>query len=125
MKHIIFVDSIRIEIFLFRCFIFENDRQEICFGIFLDDHTAPLIWFEREGDDTASLHTNDELTQLINTHTQSDKETRKRNFKSFLQFVKYSERIASKMVFKGRKVEYLSKSQDLSKIKKDYVNKVD
>lgn len=123
MKHIIFVDSSHIGIFLFRCFIFENDKQEVCFGIFLDNHSSPLIWFEREGTDTASLHTNEELAQLIGEETQSDKEQRKKNFKTFLQFVKDSERIASKMVFKGRTVEYLSKSQDLIKIKNNYINK--
>ncbi len=125
MKHIIFVDATYIGIFLFRCFIFEHRNQEVGFGIFLDEHPEALIWFEQVGEDSAILHTNDELAQLISSSTQSNKEQRKENFKSFMKFVKDSERIASKMVFKDRKVEYLSKSQELVKIKNNYINKVD
>ncbi|MDR2285745.1 MAG: hypothetical protein LBE37_21200, partial [Sphingobacterium sp.] len=73
---------------------------------------------------SAILHINDELAQVISNQSQSNKDQRKENFKRFMKFVKDSERIASKMVFKGRKVEYLSKSEDLVKIKNDYINKV-
>ena len=125
MKHIIFVDAAYIGLFLFRCFIFENHKQEVCFGIFLDDHPDALVWFEREGEDVASLHTNDTLVRLIGERSQSNKEQRKENFKLFFKFVKDSERIASKMVFKGRKVEYLSKSPEILKIKNNYINKID
>lgn len=124
MKHIIFVDSASIGIFLFRCFIFENQNREVCFGIFLDEHPNPLIWFEREGESSASLHINDNLAQLISAKTRSDKKQRSENFKAFMRFVRLSERVASNMVFKGREVEYLSKSKELVKIKNNYINKV-
>lgn len=125
MKHIIFIDAVYIGAFLFRCFIFEHRNQEIGFGIFLDEHAEALIWFEPEGERSASLHTNSELAQLISNQTQSNKEQRKENFKRFMKFVKDSERIAAKMVFKGREVEYLSKSEDLVKIKNDYIHRID
>ncbi len=124
MKHIIFVDAVYIGVFHFRCFIFEHRNQEVGFGIFLDEHPEALIWFEPEGESSAILHINDELAQVISTQSQSNKDQRKENFKRFMKFVKDSERIASKMVFKGRKVEYLSKSEDLVKIKNDYISKV-
>ncbi|TDQ73539.1 hypothetical protein [Sphingobacterium yanglingense] len=125
MKHIIFIDEAYIGIFQFRCFIFEHRNQEIGFGIFLDKHPKALVWFEPEGESSASLHTNDELAQLISNQTQSNKDQRKENFRRFIKFIKDSERIAAKMVFKGREVEYLSKSKDIVKIKNDYINKVD
>lgn len=125
MKHIIFVDAAHIGLFLFRGFIFENKNREICFGIFLDDHQNPLIWFEANEADLVSLHLDESLIQLISNKTISSKEQRTKNFKSFLSFVKESERVASKMVFKGKTIEYLSKSQELVRIKNKYVNKID
>lgn len=125
MKHIIFIDEVYIGVFLFRCFIFEHRNQEVGFGIFLDDHPQALTWFEPEGEHSAKLHINAQLVQIISSQTQSNKDQRKENFKRFIKFVKDSERIASKMVFKGRKVQYLSKSEDLVKIKNDYINRAD
>lgn len=125
MKHIIFVDATNIGLFYFRAFIFENNQQEVCFGIFLDDHDSPLIWFEQTREDSVALHIDYNLAQLIRDNTQSDKKQRSRNFKEFMHFVKDSERIASRMVFRGKNIEFLSKSMTLADIKKNYVNKAD
>ncbi|WP_164111781.1 MULTISPECIES: hypothetical protein [Sphingobacterium] len=121
MKHIIFVDAANIGLFYFRAFIFENNHEEVCFGIFLDDHTSPLIWFEQTKKDSVALHIDFNLAQLIGDNSQSDKKQRSRNFKEFMQFVKDSEHIASKMVFRGKQIEFLSKSLDLADIKKNYI----
>lgn len=125
MKHIIFVDATNIGLFYFRAFIFENDQHEVCFGIFLDDHTSPLIWFEQTKENSVALHIDYNLAQLIRDHSQSDRKQRSINFKEFMRFVKDSERVASKMVFRGKHIEFLSKSLGLADIKRNYVNKAD
>lgn len=87
MKHIIFVDETKIGLFNFRAFIFENDLQEVCFGIFLNDHNSPLIWFENTREDSVALHIDYNLTRLIRENSQSDRKQRSRNFKEFMHFV--------------------------------------
>lgn len=125
MKHIIFVDSTTIGLFSFNAYIFEKDDQKVCFGIFLDQYPLPLISFEETKENTVGLHIDYSLTKLIRDGSQSEKKQRTANFKEFMAFIKQSEVVASKMVFRGKQIDFLSKSLDLPTIKRIYVNKSD
>ncbi|GGH31991.1 hypothetical protein FAZ19_22945 [Sphingobacterium alkalisoli] len=122
MKKIIFVDSSPIGLFTFQTYILELCNFNVGFGIFIEIFDNPLILFEKDASDVVRLSIDESLVQYIATKSISSRTERLQYFNQLMEFVKSSEELASKMVFKEKKMEYLADSKYLVRMKNIYVN---
>ncbi|MBE8722078.1 hypothetical protein [Sphingobacterium pedocola] len=122
MKKIIFVDSTQIGHLTFQAYILELDTLNVGFGIYVEGLDPPLVLFEKDALDIVRLSIDENLVQFIAQRSTSSRIDRLHNFSRLMEFVKSSEEIASKMVFKKKKMEYLADSKHLVRMKNIYIN---
>jgi hypothetical protein len=122
MKKIIFVDSTQIGLFTFQTYILELCNLNVGFGIYIETFDIPLILFEKDASDVVRLSIDESLVHFIAGKSTSSRVERLQYFNQLLDFVKSSEELAAKMIFKKKEMEYLADSKYLVQMRNIYVN---
>ncbi|TJZ60124.1 hypothetical protein FAZ15_14685 [Sphingobacterium olei] len=122
MKKIIFVDSTQIGLFTFQAYILELCNLNVGFGIYIETFDIPLVLFEKDASDVVRLSIDESLVQFIANKSISSRIERQQYFNQLLEFVKSSEELAAKIVFKEKEMEYLADSKYLVQMRNIYIN---
>lgn len=122
MKKIIFVDSAQIGLFTFQAYILELCNLNVGFGIYIETLENPLVLFEKDASDVVRLSIDERLVHFIADKSTSSRVERLQYFNQLMDFVKSSEELAAKMIFKKKEMEYLADSKYLVQMRNIYVN---
>lgn len=122
MNKLILVDSIVIGNFEYVGYITSIGVDYRAYAIFVNNHEEPILLMKNQVDTTdVHISFNDELFAYIQTNKTKDIKIRKLYYKQFYHFIIESEKKASYMVFKGKKLSYIKNSEALSLYKKQYL----
>jgi len=121
MRKLIFVEELILGNFTFRGYVLERDNNCFSYSIFLDDHPSPFIDMIADESLNVKLYFNSELALVINRGKNKDKERRIEIFNEFYQFVIESEKKASYLVFKKKKLNYMNNNRELIQLKRIYI----
>lgn len=122
MKKLILVDELVLGNFTFRGFVLERDDNCFSYSIFLDDHPLPFIDMVANKSLKVVVTFNSALASVINKNKTKDKARRLEIYKDFYQFVIESEKKASYLVFKKKKLHFMRTSRELLQLKKLYIS---
>ncbi|TYP92274.1 hypothetical protein BC792_11749 [Sphingobacterium allocomposti] len=123
MKKLVLIDHIELGGFDFRAYLVETPDGDVSSGIFVESLKPPLLWFARDAGKTIRLHIDKDLVAYISKKSELPSDDREIYLQTFMEFVIESEKKASYMAFKGKKVEYLADSKHLIWIQKMYLGR--
>lgn len=120
-KHTL-IDKIRIGLIGFEAYLIEDDNKLQAFAIFLDDSKDPLLLFQKDKkNEKIDITLNVKIADEIQSLKSKDSTVRKEHFKIFQQFVLESEQKAKEMVFKDKRLHYITDVQLLRSIQEAYL----
>lgn len=122
MHKLILVESIHVGKFLFHGYIVDKGENNIAYSIYLGDLDVVLLELVADVNRDVRLHINQDAVSFINANKTPDKTLRKQYFTELYNFIIASEKKASYMIFKKKKLNYIKNSADIIAIKKLYVN---
>ncbi|MFZ4262932.1 hypothetical protein ACFRAE_12865 [Sphingobacterium sp. HJSM2_6] len=123
MKKLIFVEEIDICRLNFKGFVIEREDRALSYAIYIADFDFPLFEMYHDEDYNVHFSFNDLIVEYINNHKTADQKQRMLNFRSFYQFVLHSEKKASYMIFKNKKVNYIKNSSKIKELRSLYLYK--
>ncbi|MCA5004777.1 hypothetical protein [Sphingobacterium bovistauri] len=122
MKKLILVESILVGKFSFQGYIVDKGENMIAYSIFLIDSDVVLVELIADANRDVRLLVNMDAFSYINANKTQDKTLRKLYFSEFYNFIIASEKKASYMIFKKKKLNYIKNSSVIIDIKKIYIN---
>lgn len=122
MKKLILVESVLIGNFTFQGYIVDKGEKLTAYSIFVGNKEEALLELIADNNRNVSLSINMDMLSYINANKTQEKQLRKLYFSEFYNFIIESEKKASYMIFKGKKLNYIKKSSEIIQIKKMYIN---
>ena len=120
MKKIIFIEELQVGNFLFQGYITCDDIGDLSYCIFVNRFEHPFIEMASKNLQI-TITFNQSIADFINTNKHQDKNSRKNFFKLFYDFLLTSEKKASYMVFKKKKLHYIKNSKEIIRLKQMYI----
>lgn len=121
MKKLIFVEEINICRLNFKGYVIERKNSSLSYAIYIPEFDFPLFEMYHDQEYNVRFTFNDQIVTFINNHKALDPKERMVNFRNFYQFVLQSEKKASYMIFKNKKVNYIKNSDKIKELRNLYL----
>lgn len=116
------IDKIQIGNINFKAYIIEDENKKEAFAVFYQNEIDPLLLFQQDSlGENIEIKLNTVLVSKIQEIKAKDSILRKKHFKLFQEFTLNAEQEAKNMLFKGRKIEYISDIHLLKSLEKDFL----
>ncbi len=116
------IDKIQIGNINFMAYIIEDENNKEAFAVFYQNELDPLLLFQQDAEgENIEIKLNTVLVSKIQEIKSKDSILRKKHFKLFQEFALNAEQEAKNMVFKDRKIEYISDIKLLKSLEKDFL----
>ena len=122
MKKIKHIDTIKIGLMTFEAYIIQDNNNLEAFGIYLQNNDKPLLLFQQDvPNEKIDIQIDSQLVNDMQKLKSKDSDQRKEHFKTFQEFVLESEQVAKELVFKNKKLIYMTDVQLLKSIENTYL----
>lgn len=122
MKTPMLIDKIQIGNIIFEAYIVEDENKLEAFAVFYQDEMEPLLLFQQNAkDNNVEIKLNTDLVIKIQEVKAKDSALRKKHFKTFQEFALNAEQRAKELLFKNKKVEYISDIRLIKALEKDFL----
>lgn len=121
MRNLKLIDNKKIGNLEFNAYITEDENELKAFAIYFQNTLEPLLLFEQDATNNIEIKINEKLVNTLQQLKSKDDKQRKIHYKVFQEFVLEAQQEAKELIFKDKKIKYITDVKLIKNIEKAYL----